>query len=69
VTVTLATEPTGGTPRIRYAWLNDLADDGWPGGRGQLMVESAEPSVYARRGYAIPAFIRHYCVRYEEACA
>jgi len=69
VTVTLSASPSGPTPLLRYAWLNDLHDDGWPGGRGQLMIETDQPSAYAARGSRVPPRIRHYCVRFEEACA
>ena len=67
VQVTLAAEPTGANKVIAYAQKEtDLVDDQWASTRGQLYSSSGEPSVYAARGFTVPADIRHYCVRFEE---
>ncbi|MDQ0469347.1 hypothetical protein [Labrys wisconsinensis] len=69
VTVTLAAEPRGGNPRLRYAWLNDLDHDGWSGGRGQVMTVTSKRSPFLELGLGVPEQLRHYAVRFEEPCS
>jgi hypothetical protein len=59
-------EPAEKKALLKYAWLGDLEDDGWSGGRGTLMTETGVASVYARLGFPVPPRIRHYCVRFAE---
>ena len=63
VQITLSANP-GSAVEVRYALDGDTTIDGWAGCRGQLMVQTTTPSIYAGRfGQPVPAFIRHYAIR------
>lgn len=66
IRITLAAVPTGGNQKLRYGLdAVDLADDGWSGCRGLVYSSSGVPSLWAERGQAVPADIRHYLIRCE----
>lgn len=62
LTITLASVPTGGAQTLRYAFdnLTESTDPNWPAGRGQIMAETNQPSLFHKLGYAVPEKVRHY---------
>lgn len=67
VIVTLSDTPTGTSQKISYAIANDSGTSGWATGRGQIYAADGRRSWASRLGYAVPAYVRHYCVRFTEA--
>lgn len=64
VRITLSSVPTGVNKKIMYAVLNDTTQNGWANGRGLLYSESIYKSQFFKRGYSLPEYVRHYCVRF-----
>lgn len=63
VRIALSADP-GGPVRIDYALAADTTDDGWASGRGQLISPTGVASIWHAKGFAVPATINHYCVRF-----
>jgi hypothetical protein len=66
VRITLNTTPTGTGQAIEYAAPISTAATGFASGRGTLYSPSETPSLYARLGYSVPTFYRHYAVSFEQ---
>jgi hypothetical protein len=69
VIVTLSAVPAGPDMRLGYGTKKLTETAGWASSRGLLYADSGVPSPFAALGYAIPATIRHYCVRFTESLA
>ena len=70
VVITLDGDPGVTTSEtLEYAIFNAPDDTGWASGRGLIYADSGQPSVYYRRGFAVPPTIRHYSVRFKEILA
>jgi hypothetical protein len=60
--------PTGSDKALSYAMGQSLALEPIPfsAARGALISPTPQRSLFHRRGYAVPEFVRHYCVRFHQ---
>lgn len=67
VQVALSGAPTGTGRRLQYAVgkARDAVADSWASGRGQLFSPTSTPSRANRLGFAVPATVRHYCIKFD----